>query len=275
MAEASDTIDIDAYLKRIGYAGTREPTLKTLRALHALHAGAISFENLDVLLKRRIHLGAAALEQKLVREKRGGYCFEQNGLFAAALKALGYDLTGLAARVYIGQTPGRIQRSHMLLLVRLPEGPYIADVGFGAWALSAPLKLDETGEQQTPHGPYRIVPEGEGFLEQTIVDGQWTTLYRFTLEEQLPQDYEVCNWYCSTHPESRFLTDLMVARVPAGKRLGLLNNRFSIHFPDGKTERRELKSADEIAAVLEDEFAISLPTPRAELLAALKHLAPG
>ena len=275
MAEASDTIDIDAYLGRIGYAGTREPTLKTLRALHALHAGAISFENLDVLLKRRIHLGAAALEQKLVRDKRGGYCFEQNGLFAAALKALGYDLTGLAARVYIGQTPGRIQRSHMLLLVKLPEGLYVADVGFGAWALSAPLKLDETGEQQTPHGPYRIVPDGEGFLEQTIVDGQWTTLYRFTLEEQLPQDYEVCNWYCSTHPESRFLTDLMVARVPAERRLGLLNNRFSIHFPDGKTERRELKNADEIAAVLEDEFAISLPTPRAELLAALKHLAPG
>jgi N-hydroxyarylamine O-acetyltransferase len=274
VAEASDTIDIDAYLKRIGYAGTREPTLETLRALHALHAGAISFENLDVLLKRRIHLGAAALEQKLVRDKRGGYCFEQNGLFAAALETLGYDVTGLAARVYIRQTPGRIQRSHMLLLVKFPEGPYIADVGFGAWALSAPLKLHETREQETPHGPYRIVQGDGDFLEQTIVDGEWTTLYRFTLEEQLPQDYEVCNWYCSTHPESRFLTDLMVARVPAGKRLGLLNNRFSIHYPDGKSERRELTSPQEIAAILEDEFAISLPEPRAELLAALAHLTP-
>jgi N-hydroxyarylamine O-acetyltransferase len=227
-----------------------------------------------VLLKRRIHLGAAALEQKLIAEKRGGYCFEQNGLFEAALKTLGYDVTGLAARVYIRQTPGRIQRSHMLLLVKLPEGPYIADVGFGAWALSAPLKLHEAREQETPHGPYRIVQGDGDFLEQTIVDGEWTTLYRFTLEEQLPQDYEVCNWYCSTHPDSRFLTDLMVARVPAGKRLGLLNNRFSIHYPDGKSERRELASPQEIAAVLQDEFAISLPEPRAELFAALAHLTP-
>ena len=274
MAETSDTIDIDAYLKRIGYAGSRAPTLETLRALHALHPGAISFENLDVMLKRRIHLGAGALEQKLVRDKRGGYCFEQNGLFAAALKALGYDVTGLAGHVYAGQTPGRIQRGHMLLLVKLPEGAYIADVGFGAWAMSGPLKLNESGEQQTPHGPYRIVRDEEGFLEQTVVDGQWTTLYRFTLEVQLPQDYEVCNWYCSTHPESRFLTDLMVARLPQGRRLGLSNSRFSIHHPDGKTERRELKTADEIAAILENEFAISLPSPRAELLAVLERLIP-
>ena len=272
MAETPDTIDIDAYLNRIGYGGSRAPTLETLRALHARHAGAISFENLDVLLKRRIHLSAAALEQKLVRDKRGGYCFEHNGLFAAALKTLGYDVSGLAARVYIRQQPGRIQRSHMLLLLKLSEGPYIADVGFGAWALSAPLKLHETREQETPHGPYRIIPAGEAFDEQTLVDGEWTTLYRFTLEEQLPQDYEVCNWYCSTHPESRFLIDLMVARVPEGKRLGLLNNRLSIHHPDGRTERRELNSPQEIAAVLENEFAIALPGPREELLAALAHL---
>ncbi len=272
MDRADETIDIGAYFKRIGYAGSRAPTLETLSALHALHAAAISFENLDSLLKRRIHLDAASLQRKLVRDKRGGYCFEQNGLFAAALKSLGFDVTGLAARVYIKQTPGRIRRSHMVLLVKLPEGPYIADVGFGGWALSGPLRLDDEREQETPHGPYRLLRGSDDFEEQTKVDGEWTTLYRFTLEEQLPQDYEVCNWYCSTHPDSGFTTMLMVARLPPGKRLGLMNNRFSIHYPDGKTERRELKSADEIAAVLENDFAIALPGPREELLAALARL---
>ena len=275
MNRADETIDIAAYFKRIGYAGSRAPTLETLRALHALHSAAIAFENLDPLLKRRIHLDAASLERKLVTEKRGGYCFEQNGLFAAALTSLGFDVTGLAARVYIKQTPGRIRRSHMLLLLKLPEGRYIADVGFGGWALSGPLRLDDEREQETPHGPYRLIRGSDDFEEQTVVDGEWTTLYRFTLEEQLPQDYEVCNWYCATHPDSGFTTSLMVARLPPGKRLGLLNNRFSIHYPGGKTERRELKNAEEIAAVLENEFAISLPGPREELLAALARLPSG
>src|SRR3979490_2774751 len=117
MNQTPETIDIGAYLKRIGYQGGRAPTLETLRALHALHSAAITFENLDPLLKRRIHLDAASLERKLVTEKRGGYCFEQNGLFAAALTSLGFDVTGLAAHVYVKQTPGRIRRSHMLLLL--------------------------------------------------------------------------------------------------------------------------------------------------------------
>jgi N-hydroxyarylamine O-acetyltransferase len=274
LADTADTIDIDAYLERIGYSGSRAPSLETLRALHAHHPAAISFENLDVLLKRRIQLRPEALEQKIVREGRGGYCFEQNTLFLLALKALGYDAAGLSARVYVRQAPGRIRRSHMLLLVKLKEGPYVADVGFGLWASSGPLKLHESGEQQTPHGPFRIVRTGDEFEEQAVVDNEWTTLYRFILEEQFMADYEVANWYCSTHPDSGFLRDLMVARVPAGKRLGLLNNRLSIHYPDGTVERRELKSAEEIAGALEQDFAIKLPEPRGDLLAALARLVP-
>jgi N-hydroxyarylamine O-acetyltransferase len=107
---------------------------------------------------------------------------------------------------------------------------------------------------------------------QAIVDGEWTILYRFTLEEQFLPDYEVSNWYCATHPESGFTYQLMVARVPQGRRLGMLNNRLSVHYPDGRTERRELKSADEIANVLEKEFAIVLPEPRGELMVALAKL---
>ena len=268
----AETVDLDAYFSRIGYSGPREPTLQTLRAIHALHPAAIAFENLDPLLGRRIHLDMASVERKLVQARRGGYCFEQNGLFSYVLSTLGYSVTGLAARVFIGQTPGRTRRSHMLVKVDLTEGRYIADVGFGGWAMSAPLDLDRDGDQETPHGPFRIVRHDEYFEVQTILDGQWMTLYRFSLEEQLPMDYEISNWFCSTHPESKFTTDLMVARLPLGRRLGLLNRRFSVHYPDGRTERRELTSAVEIAEVLEKEFAVCLPTPREELLLALARV---
>ena len=272
MAEVPHTIDLDAYFRRIGYAGSRTATLETLRALHALHPAAIAFENLDPLRSVRIRLDPESIEKKLVRAGRGGYCFEQNGLFAQALSAIGFKVTGLAARVYVRTEPGKIRRSHMLVKVDLPEGVYIADVGFGAWALSGPLKLLHEREQETPHGPARVVPVGEQFDVQTIVDGVWTTLYRFMLEEQSPADYEVANWFCSTHPDSRFLTELMVARLPVGRRLGLLNHRLSIHHADGRTERRELKDAEEVAHVLEREFLIQLPGPRDELMAALEKL---
>ena len=272
MADTPHTIDLDAYLARVGYAGPRTPTVDTLRALHALHPAAIPFENLDPLRAVRVLLDSASVEKKLVHAGRGGYCFEQNGLLMHALLALGFKVTGLAARVYINQIPGRIRRSHMLLKVELPEGSYIADVGFGAWALSGPLRLRHDGEQDTPHGPFRIRAAGDCFDLETVVEGKWTILYRFTVEEQLPQDYEVCNWYCATHPESKFTTELMVARLPAGRRLGMLNHRFSVHYPDGGTERRELKDAEGVAAVLENEFAIRLPGPRDQLMAALAKL---
>jgi N-hydroxyarylamine O-acetyltransferase len=160
----------------------------------------------------------------------------------------------------------------MVLKVDLPEGAYIADVGFGAWAMSGPLRLLDRSEQETPHGPCRVVPVGDYFDVETVVDGEWTILYRFMLEEQTPADYEVTNWYCSTHPNSGFTNTIMIARLPAGRRLGLLNHRFSVHYPDGRTERRELTSADEIAEVLEKEFLIRLPEPREELMAALAKL---
>ncbi len=273
MADASHTIDLDAYFKRIGYAGARTATLETLKALHALHPAAIAFENLDPLMGVRVRLDAESGERKIVRDGRGGYCFEQNGLFLHVLTALGFKVTGLAARVYVKTEPGRIRRSHMVLKVDLPEGSYIADVGFGAWAMSAPLSLQDRGEQHTPHGPCRIKATGDYFDVETEVDGEWTILYRFMLEEQTPADYEVTNWYCSTHPNSGFTTTIMIARLPAGRRLGLLNHRFSVHYPDGRTERRELKDADEIASVLESEFLIRLPEPRGALMAALAKLA--
>jgi N-hydroxyarylamine O-acetyltransferase len=267
-------IDLDAYFARIGYSGAWEPTLSVLTAIHAAHPAAIAFENLDPLMGRGVDLDLKAIQEKLIARGRGGYCFETNALFAAALTALGFKVTGLAARVLLGHVPGTTRRSHMLLKVDLPEGVHIADVGLGSWALSGPLRLYEEGAQETPHGQFRIVRSGDYFDEQTKMEGEWKTLYRFSLEEQIDHDYEVSNWYTAAHPQSQFRHKLMVARLPEGRRLGMLNNRFSTHYPDGRVVRTELASPEEIARVLEKDFAIVLPTPRAELLAALARVLP-
>src|SRR5258706_13268600 len=157
-------IDLDAYFRRIGYSGERTPTLDTLRALQCRHTEAIPFENLNPLLGWPVRLDAASLEQKLVRDGRGGYCFEQNLLFLHVLKALGFSVLGLAARVLWNVPAGVItSRSHMLLRVDIGEEPYIADVGFGGQVLTGPLRLEPDTEQATPHEPFRLLRAGEGF----------------------------------------------------------------------------------------------------------------
>lgn len=268
----TDVLDLDAYFARIGYAGPRKATLETLRALHALHPAAIAFENLDPLMRRPVPLDLASLQTKLILQGRGGYCFEQNGLFAQVLIALGFRVATLAARVMMGRTSGNTRRSHMLLKVEMEEGAYLADVGFGGQASSGPLRLDTGEEQMTPHGPYRLARTGDYFEAQAIVEGEWKSLYRFSLEEQTQEDHEMANWYISSHPDSEFTSRLMVARLPPGRRLGLFNNQFTIRHADGTVERRDLRSAEEIADVLASEFAIALPGPREALLAALARV---
>jgi N-hydroxyarylamine O-acetyltransferase len=160
----------------------------------------------------------------------------------------------------------------MLLRVETEEGSYIADVGFGSRTLSAPLRLDQEGEQATPHGVFRLIQAGMQFEEQTRIDGEWKSLYRFSLEEQTAKDYEVTNWFHSTNPDSPFTNRLMVSRFDGARRLGLFDNQFSIHHADGTTDRRALRSAEDIAAMLETEFAIALPEPRDALLKMLTRM---
>ncbi|MDE2473430.1 MAG: arylamine N-acetyltransferase [Alphaproteobacteria bacterium] len=267
-------VNLEAYFDRVGYSGPREASLATLGALHALHPAAIPFENLDPLLGRRVRLDLESVQRKLLSSRRGGYCYEHNGLFAAVLTALGFRLTTLAARVVYGRlNPAGARRSHMLLKIDMPDGTYLADVGFGGQSPSAPLRLDTTIEQRTPHGLYRISRQGDWFELIAQMDGEWRALYRFTLEEQSPEDHEMANWYVSTHPDSEFRTLLFVARNPPGKRLTLLGNQFTIRDLSGASETRVLGSPEEIASVLEQDFLIHLPQPRNELLPALARAA--
>lgn len=266
------TIDLDPYFERIGYSGPRALSLETLRAIHLLHPQAIAFENLNPLMKWPVNLDASSLEQKLVRDGRGGYCFEHNLLLGHVLEALGFHVKGLAAQVVLGGTPdGATQRPHNLLLVELEDQAYIADVGFGGVTLTAPLRLEVDIEQPTPHETHRLVNAGEEFVLQAKIGGEWAALYRFALHEQLLPDYEASNRFTSTHPNSRFVADLMVARADTDRRYTLRNNAHAVYYANGDIERQTLASVGELQSLLGDTFRIALPdTP--ELDAALDRI---
>jgi len=253
-------VDLDAYFRRIGYEGDRSPSLETLRALHVRHPEAIPFENLDPLLRRPVLLDPASLERKLVREGRGGYCFEQNLLFGEVLKALGFTVSGLAARVLWSAPEGAITpRTHMLLLVEIDGAPYVADVGFGGQVLTGPLRFNPDVEQATPHEPFRLAGENGRFVMQSKIRDAWVPLYRFDLQEQNRIDYEVANWYVSTHPASIFVNGLLAARTTPDRRYALRNNQMAVHHLHGGTDKRSLATAAEIREALQNEFRLTLP----------------
>jgi len=254
-------IDLDAYFRRIGFDGDARPTLDTLARLHALHPAAIPFENLSPFIGEEVALDTESLERKLVAGGRGGWCFEQNLLFAHVLRAIGFDLTTLAARVRWNAPPEELRpRSHMLLQVRLPEGDYIADVGFGGLVLTAPLRLRADLEQATPHETFRLRAAAPGtYLLEAEVAAAWTPLYAFDLHEQLLPDYEVSNWYLANHPRSQFVTGIIAARSEPGVRHALRSGRYALHRRGAPSETRELRSVADYREALAGPLGIRLP----------------
>lgn len=254
-------IDLDAYFERIGYTGSRLPSLANLQAIIERHTQAIAFENLDPLLGQPVKLDIASLQQKLVHAGRGGYCFEHNTLLREVLHALGYHVGGLAARVRWNVAEHvATARTHMLLHVDLADGIYIADVGFGGLTLTSALRLEAYAPQSTPHESFRLgQAKGDGYVLQARLGNEWKALYTFDLQRQLPVDFEVANWYLSNHPQSHFVTGLMAARALPRLRLALRNNLFTKHHLNGENEQRTLATPTELREVLTDQFGIRLP----------------
>ena len=267
----NDQLDLDAYFARIGHAGPRAPTLATLQALLLAHTQTIPFENLDVLLGRGISLEPRAVEQKLVHDRRGGYCFEQNSLLLRVLLAMGYAASPISARVRVQRardfTP---PRTHVFVRVQLDGEPWLCDVGVGALSPTAPLRLDCATEQATPHEPRRLVREGQWshhelrdptarIFHQVKLGGEWQDVCEFTLEPMPEIDREVANWFTSTHPRSHFRDRLMVARASATGRVTLINRDFTVRGPDGVGTTRRLRDPDELLQVLDGQFGIVLP----------------
>jgi N-hydroxyarylamine O-acetyltransferase len=265
-------LDLDSYFKRIGYSGPRSSTLEMLRALQQCHPRAIPFENLDTLAGRPVRLDLPSLERKLVLGRRGGYCFEQNLLFKHVLRALGFEVTALAARVVWERPAGELRaRTHMVLLVAFGGERYLCDVGFGGLTPTAPLKLMADVEQSTPHETFRVVRLEREFAVEAQVRAQWKRLYRFDLQEQLEVDIELLNHYVMSHAESPMLGRLIAARVEADRRFGLGNGVLSTHYLHGASEQRRVDSVAELRRVLESTFGIEVPSSQ-EIDAALKRV---
>ncbi len=251
--------DLDHYCQRIGFSGSLRCDLPTLRQLHLLHPQSIPFENLDAWLGQTVSLEPAAVFAKLVRRKRGGYCFEHNLLLRLVLETLGFQVRGLAARV-VWNLPGgfMLPRTHMLLLIVLDGQRLIADVGFGGLTLTAPLELDNATEQQTPHETFKVVHESDQNVVLAQVAGSWQALYRFGLEEQMPPDYAMANYYVSTHPQSRFVQQLIAGRAAPGMRHALLDNRYTRHYLGSKSEQQILTGYKVLRSILQTDLGIDL-----------------
>ncbi len=252
---ALSAADLDAYLARIGHPTPQRPDLASLAALHTAHVGAIPFENLDIRWGRGIALDLPSLVAKLVHARRGGYCFEQNGLFAAVLTAFGYSVRPLAARVRFGAARV-LPRTHQLLLVEIEGEPFVADVGFGAQTLLAPLPLAR-GTSTQAAWRYRLDEEDGLWVLQIDAGERWADLYAFTLAPEVPADAEMANWYVSTHPASRFVQTTTVQRATPQARHTLRDREYTIDRGHGDVEVRAIGDAD-LDGLLRATFGLDL-----------------
>ncbi|MFA1546685.1 arylamine N-acetyltransferase [Actinomadura chokoriensis] len=264
-----ELLDLPAYLKRVGYGGDLAPTAGTLRALHRAHVTSIPFENLEIMLGRPIVLSLDAVQAKLVQRPRGGYCFEHNRLFAAALERIGFEVTALTGRVTLGSAQLR-PKTHALLHVRPPDLPrdepaWLCDVGFGSGPLE-PLRFVD-GEE--------VVQDGWGFrlqrgrtvttwspgtagweMHQTMEDG-WVQRHTFALDEAFRVDFEVLNYYVSTNPRSPFTTRPFTQKFSPDALHLLDGTTLTVTRPDGSSDSRVL-APEELPETLARDFGIVL-----------------
>ena len=253
----SDEANLDAYLRRINYAGSIAPTLETLQAVHRLHVSTIPFENLDPLMELPVRLQLSDIEQKLLLERRGGYCLEHNLLLKAVLESMDYTITAVGAGVLWGHEPDYQpqQNSHIALIVDVGGATWLADVGFGGPGMSGPVRLRADEEQETPHGRYRLSGGYPKWRLESEIAGEWRPLYEFTTSAMGNDELVAMNDYAM----QRHRDNLVAARIDGAKRYALRNARFNTH-ENGETTTRILTNLLEIRDVLTNVFDIELPT---------------
>jgi len=250
-------MDTNAYLERINYQGPLQPTAETLRQLQVAHLLTVPFENLSIHSDEPIVLDDESLFEKVVNRRRGGFCYELNGLFAALLRKLGFKVEMLSARVANADGEFGPDFDHMTLLVTLDQR-WLVDVGFGD-SFREPLLLDERGVQMQGERVYRIDTEGQHFiLMQRVTDGEWKAQYRFNLQPYNYADYAAMCHYHQTSPESHFTQAPVCTRATANGRVTISNGRFITTA--GQAERKEVvvSSDEEFAELLREHFGIEL-----------------
>lgn len=253
-------MNIARYLRRIRYSGSLEPNAETLRALHLAHLYSVPFENFDIHLKRPIHLDINLFHEKIVEQKRGGFCYELNGLFAHLLRELGFDVTLLSARVASGENLGP-EFDHLCLLVQLDQR-WLADVGFGE-SFVEPLLLDSV-EGHTQRGvAYRISHEaGEWTLWRTKAGEAEAREYVFTLKPRTLSEFSPMCHYQQTSPNSHFTQQRICSLATHEGRISVSDNKLIV-TSNGERKERELDDA-EYTQTLAQQFGIELTVANPE-----------
>ena len=253
-------MNIPAYLARIDYAKAIKPDVQTLRGLQFAHMLHVPFENLDIGLKRPIQLSEEALWNKIVIQKRGGFCYELNGLFASLLNEIGFDVSYLNARVYNRKGKLGMDYDHLALLVKIPGQSvrWLVDVGFGD-SCNEPLNFEDRGEQVQGLRTYRLEQISEGYLTwQKNYDGLWERQYYFDLQpHNFPDDYEAACLYHQTSPESSFTRTSIISRATPDGRVSLEDGRL-ILTKNGQRENQPITSNAEYHALLREYFGVDL-----------------
>ena len=258
---ANSDIDVAEYLRRVSYTVSAEPTLEVLGDIVAAHNRSIPFENLDPIMGIPvIDLSADALFDKLVRHRRGGYCFEQNGVMADVLSQLGFGVEILGGRVvWMTDSDALPAQTHQVLAVTVPgeTGRYLVDVGFGGQTLTSPIRLEIDTVQQTRHEPYRIREHGDGLVLESEIRDTWEPLYLFSTRPFPMIDRQVGSWYVSTYPGSHFVSGLSVALITDDARWNLRGRNLAIHGKGG-SERIRFDTAAQVVEALTERFGIDL-----------------
>lgn len=245
-------MEVGAYLKRIGYRGPLEPGSETLRQLHRAHMLAVPFENLDIQLGQQIVLSQPMFYDKIVRRKRGGFCYELNGLFGWLLEQLGYVVVSLSARVFDGEQFGP-EFDHLVLLMQMEE-PLIADVGFGDSFLE-PIRLDAGEEQKQQDCVYRLTESGSAMVLQRRLGSDWEPQYIFSLTPRRLEEFSAMCHFQQTSPDSIFTRKTVCSLATPDGRVTLSNSRFIV-TSGGRREEREIVDPEEYRELLKVQFGI-------------------
>ena len=249
---------LDDYLKKIGVAPPFEPTTsETLRLVHLAHRETFLFENLSIQRGGRISLALDDLERKFLDAGCGGYCFEHNTLFGAALRDLGFAFTPLLARVRRGPSEGWM-RTHMVLRVIIAGEPWLADVGFGGFGLLEPIPLSEGATAEQGGATYTLRRENGAWVLSMRGRSATTDLYEFTEDPQTAGDIEVAYHYASTHPASMFRRTLTIQRTTREERT-VLRSEALVRFRDGLMSEEPVDRA-QLRSTARDLFGVELPT---------------
>lgn len=254
------TPNVDAYLERIDYHGSRDLTIDTLRGIHWQHLLTVPFEDIDVHLTGEISLDPVKLEQKLVHNRRGGYCFENNIYAMWILRALGFKVTPVLARTR-WQNPVDVVNpaTHIVLKVELDGVLWMYDVGFSSMGTPWPLEIETDREQTTPLETRRVIKEETGYVQQILLSGEWKDIFIFTLRESYPMDWEVGSYFVYKAPFSRMVINLFVSMPTKDRRYLLFNKTLTTRFLDGTSEVREIATNEEYLQVLKECFQLTFP----------------